>query len=202
MPETPHPQPTRVAAVILAAGASTRLGEPKQLLPLAGRPLLQHVVDAAHAGGVDEIVVVLGHAAEKIERALSLPPSARVAVNPRFAKGQSTSLHTGIGALGSGVGAAMVLLGDQPGMSPVAIRAVAATFREVGRPIVRASYRGHPGHPVLFARSVWPALLATSADRGARDLLASQSDRVRLVDLDADSPPDVDTWDDYARLAE
>lgn len=199
MPETPPPQPTRVAAVILAAGVSTRLGEPKQLLPLAGRPLLQHVVDAAHAGGVDEILVVLGHTAEHIERALSLPANAHVVVNPRFAEGQSTSLHAGIDRLSDDVAAALVLLGDQPGVSADIIRAVATA---APAPIVRARYSGRPGHPVRFARTVWPALKETRGDTGARDLLMAGLYDVVYVEVEGDPPPDVDTRDDYARLPE
>lgn len=199
MPETPPDKPTRVAAVILAAGASARLGEPKQLLPLVGRPLLQHVVDAAHAGGVDEIVVVLGHETERIERALSLPANARVVVNPRFAEGQSTSLHAAIDKLSDEIDAALVLLGDQPGVSANTIRAVATA---APAPIVRARYSGRPGHPVRFSREVWPALKATRGDTGARDLLTGNDPGVVYVEVEGDPPPDVDTWDDYARLSE
>ena len=200
MPDPGPVQPTRVAAVILAAGASTRLGEPKQLLPLAGRPLLQHVVDAAHRGGADRIVVVLGHAAARIEEALDLPPNARVVTNPRFEEGQSTSLLAGIDALGPDVDAALVLLGDQPGVDPAAIRAVIGAFATGAGPIVRARYRGRPGHPVLLARAVWADLRRVGGDRGARDLIAADPGRVTPVDVEGDPPPDIDTWEDYARL--
>lgn len=200
MPHSSPAQPSRVAAVILAAGTSARLGQPKQLLPLEGRPLLQHVVDTAHRGGVDEIVLVLGHAAEEIREALSLPPNARTLVNAHFAEGQSTSLRAGIGALDPGVEAALVLLGDQPGVSPAAVRAVIAASRAGSAPIVRARYSGHPGHPVLFAREIWREVCESTADRGARGLIASRPDLVTFVDLKDEPPPDVDTWDDYARL--
>jgi CTP:molybdopterin cytidylyltransferase MocA len=200
MPDPGSAQPTRVAAVILAAGTSTRLGEPKQLLPLEERPLLQHVIDAARRGGVDEIVVVLGHAAGEIGRALALPPSARVITNPRYAEGQSTSLLAGIDALGPDVGAALVLLGDQPGVDPEAIRAVVAAFKAGAGPIVRARYSGRPGHPVLLARAVWVELRQATGDRGARDLIAASPDRVTSVDMEGAPPADVDTWEDYARL--
>lgn len=197
MPDTPPPKPNRVAAVILAAGTSARLGQPKQLLPLYGRPLLQHVVDAAAEAGVDRIVVVLGQAAPEVEAALVLPANAEVCVNPRFADGQSTSLHAGIERLTEDVDFALVLLGDQPGVSADTLRAVA---KAPAAPIVRARYSGRPGHPVRFAREVWPALNETRGDTGARDLLTAGAYDVAYIDVDGDPPPDIDTWDDYTRL--
>ena len=80
-----------IAGVVLAAGTSSRLGRPKQLLPLQGKPLTQHVIDATIAAGLDEVVVVLGHAAEEVEAGLELPPPARAVVNPDYEAGQSSS---------------------------------------------------------------------------------------------------------------
>jgi molybdenum cofactor cytidylyltransferase len=188
-----------VAAVILAAGTSSRLGRPKQLLVFRGRPLLQHVVDSAYEAGVDEIVVVLGHAASEVESMLALPTNARVCINPLFAHGQSTSLHAGIDLLSDDIDAALVLLGDQPGVSADIVRAVATA---APASITRARYSGSPGHPVRFAREVWPALNETRGDTGARDLLMSGVYNVVYVDIEGDPPPDVDTWDDYTRLSE
>jgi molybdenum cofactor cytidylyltransferase len=189
-----------VGAIVLAAGSSARLGRPKQLLPLAGRPLLQHALDAAGASGLAEIVVVLGHAAEEVSAAIRLPPGARTLANPEHAEGQSTSLRAGLGALGPGAGAALVLLGDQPTVSSAAIRAVAGAWRPDGPPIIQARYDGRPGHPVLLARSVWPELMAIAGDRGARELIARHPARVGAVELPGPPPPDLDTWADYERL--
>ena len=86
-----------VGGIILAAGRGARMGRPKQLLPLDGRPLLQHVIDAAVAAPLDGIVVVLGHASDEVAAALALPPGVTIAVNPLHAQGQSTSLRTGPG---------------------------------------------------------------------------------------------------------
>ena len=88
-----------VVALVLAAGAGTRMGSPKQLLPVGGRPMLQHAVDAAAAGELGELVVVLGHAAREVAAALTLPPGARVVVNDRHAEGQATSLASGLAAM-------------------------------------------------------------------------------------------------------
>jgi molybdenum cofactor cytidylyltransferase len=196
----PHPQPTRVGAIILAAGSSSRLGQPKQLLTLDGRPVLQHALDAAAEAGLDEIVVVLGHRAPEIEGAVSLPTGARVVFNADYAAGQSTSLRAGIGALASDTDAAIVLLGDQPGITSAAIRVVAAAHASTRAAIVRAAYSGEPSHPVLFAREMWPTLLRASGDRGARDVIAATSERVDVVECGGHPPPDIDTWEDYLRL--
>ena len=181
---------------MLAAGSSRRLGRPKQLLAIDGRPLLQHAVDAAAAAGVGEVVVVLGAAMDEIVAAVELPAGARVVANPDHASGQASSLRAGLDALGADVGRAVVLLGDQPRVPVEAIRAVAAA----PGPIARAAYRGSPGHPVAFDRRVWPELRAVTGDRGARDVMARHPGWVTAVALDAPAPGDVDTEEDYRRL--
>jgi molybdenum cofactor cytidylyltransferase len=189
-----------IAGVILAAGTSSRLGRPKQLLALGDRTVLQYVVDAAGAADLDDIVVVLGHRAEEVEVSLRLPAPARVVVNPEYGSGQASSLRAGLRACGAKTRAAMVLLGDQPGVSPEAIGAVAATYRRTGGPVVQASYGGRPGHPVLLDRRVWPEMEAVPGDVGARDLLAGHPEWVVTAEVPGDPPPDLDTWEDYRRL--
>ncbi len=148
-----------IAGVVLAAGTSSRLGgRLKQLLPLGGRPITQHVINAAVAAGLDDVVVVLGHKAEEVRGGLELRPPARAVVNPDYASGQSSSLRTGLHALGDDIGAALILLGDQPGIRLEAIRTVMRVYERTGGPVVRASYSGQSGHPVLFERSVWAEL--------------------------------------------
>ncbi len=186
-----------VGIVILAAGSSRRLGRSKQLLRLHGRPLLQHVLDAAAEVAGAETVLVLGHEATRIEDAVTLPPHARIVRNPDHASGQASSLRAGIGALPPGVVRAVVLLSDQPHVTAGTIGAVAAGPGA----ITRARYRGGvEGHPVAFDRAVWPELLAIDGDRGARDVIARDPDRVGYVDVDAPAPADVDTADDARRM--
>jgi CTP:molybdopterin cytidylyltransferase MocA len=186
----------RFGVVVLAARVSRRLGRPKQLLDLGGRPLLQHALDAASAASPAQIVVVLGHLAPEIRASIDLPVGAAVTVNPEYATGQASSLRAGIDALGDAIGRAVIVLGDQPRVTGNAIRAVALA----PGPIARATYGGVPGHPVGFDRELWPELTAVDGDRGARDLLVRCASQVTAVELGGEPPSDVDTDEDYRRL--
>ncbi len=188
------------AGIVLAAGTSSRLGRPKQLLAYHGRPLTQHVIDAAIAASLDDVIVVLGERAEDMLAELTLPPPARARVNPDYLEGQSSSLRAGLRAAGPEIRAAVLLLGDQPTVGVGAIRAVLAEYERRGGPVVRATYGGVPGHPVLIDRSVWSEVEAIAGDVGARELLANHPEWVTEVELAAGRPADVDTWDDYQRL--
>jgi molybdenum cofactor cytidylyltransferase len=188
-----------ISAIILAAGMSTRLGQPKQLLDIDGRPLLQHVVDAAANAAVDEIVVVLGHESDRIADALRLPSTARVVVNPDYMRGQSTSLLLGLRSLDPDSDAAVLLLGDQPRLPATAVDAVIDAFLKGGSPIVRAIWDGTPGHPVVVARAEWAGFEALTGDAGAREVLR---DSPHVAKLAMDGPPvdDVDTWEQYEKV--
>jgi CTP:molybdopterin cytidylyltransferase MocA len=158
------------------------------------------VVDAASEAGLDEVVVVLGNQAGEVAGALSLPPGARTVFHPNYVEGQSSSLRAGFEAVTPDARAAVVLLGDQPGISPQAIRAVVRSHQEAGGPVVQAAYGGRVGHPVLFDRRIWPEIEALEGDVGARDILAVHPEWVTTVDVGGEPPPDVDTWDDYRRI--
>ena len=190
-----------ITGVVLAAGTSSRLGRPKQLLDLGGKPVLQHVVDAALAGGLDEVVVVVGHAAAAVEAALLHQEQVRFVHNPGFGEGQSTSLRAGLRAAAPDAEAAVILLGDQPQIRPDAIRAVAEAWRQGAGPVIQACYRGLDAHPTLFDRSLWPELERLTGDEGARSLLATLPTKSR-VDVGGLPPADIDTSDDYERARE
>ena len=189
-----------ISGIVLAGGTSSRLGQPKQLLDLDGRPLLQHAVDAAATAGLDELIIVLGHRAEDVAAAVTLPAGARSVVNPDYATGQASSMRSGLAATSPTSEAAVILLGDQPDMRPADIVAVVNAYRTGSGPVVQGSYRGTPGHPVLFARETWPELMAVEGDKGARDVLKAHPDWVVRVELDAEIPDDLDTMEDYERM--
>jgi molybdenum cofactor cytidylyltransferase len=182
-----------VSAIVLAAGSATRFGSAKQLAEVEGRPLVQHAVDAAADGGADEVVVVLGANADAIEPVLRMATHGRVVRNPEHELGQSTSLRHGILAASPKAAAVVVVLADQPGVTAAEVRAVIAAYRDAGDPIVRAAYRGTPGHPVLIDRALFDEVLAEDGDTGARDVVARHDDEVREVAIDRDPPGDVDT---------
>jgi CTP:molybdopterin cytidylyltransferase MocA len=181
------------AALVLAAGAGRRFApdRPKQLADLDGRPLLQHAIDAAHA--LEDVVLVLGARADEVRAAID-PGRARVVVAEDWQEGLAASLRAGVAAA-AGAQRVVVLLGDQPGVTAEAVRAVAAAAP--GAAAVRARYAGTPGHPVALG----PALLARvrdlRGDVGARDLLAG----VDVVEIDVPgSPNDVDTPTDLQEV--
>lgn len=191
-----------VSGIVLAAGSSSRLGQPKQLLDLEGRPLLQHAIDAAEGAGLFDVLIVLGHRADDVAAAVTISEGTRVVVNPDYAEGQATSLRTGLQAADPKSKAAIVLLGDQPAVNAVSLRALADAYERTESPIVQATYSGRPGHPVLFDRSLWADLEAIEGDKGARDLLKNNPEWVVKVELGGEVPRDLDTWQDYERLKE
>jgi molybdenum cofactor cytidylyltransferase len=189
-----------IAGVVLAAGMSRRLGRPKQLLRLGDRTVIEHVVATALASTLDQVLVVVGAGADDVQRILA-DQSVRIIMNGRFAEGQGTSLAAGIHALGEDVDAAVILLGDQPGISPHVIDGVVAARRSSGASIVMAEYGDEPGHPVLLGREHFPALMALEGDYGGRDIIRKHTADVLTVPADNDTvPADIDTEDDWRAI--
>jgi CTP:molybdopterin cytidylyltransferase MocA len=177
-----------IGGLVLAAGAATRFGAPKQLAELDGVPLLEHALRTMTAAPVGRVVVVLGSAADEIAVAVDLH-GADPLVCTRWEEGQSASLACGLAELAD-CEAVVVTLGDQPRMSPEAIRRVIEARN--GAAAVRATYGGEPGHPVLLERDLFEALRNVSGDKGARNLLLS----VQVLDVPCDDlggGEDVDT---------
>jgi molybdenum cofactor cytidylyltransferase len=188
-----------ICAVVLAAGSSTRFGRTKQLVEVGGKPLAQHVIDAATSSGVDDVVLVLGHDADPIRTALRLPSRARIVVNERHALGQATSLAAGLDAVPAEDEGAVVLLADQPGIAPEDVRALIDAFLAHRSRIVRLRYADGPG-PALLSRQVFPEATRLVGDAGARELIAAHPDWVQEVVRDAPTPPDIDTPEDLDEL--
>jgi molybdenum cofactor cytidylyltransferase len=197
--------PPFVSGIVLAAGTSSRLGRPKQLLPVGDRCLLRCVVDAALASRLDEVVVVLGHRADDVRAALACESEPRVSlvVNPSYSAGQSTSLRCGLRAADGRAQAAAILLGDQREVGPELIDTLVAAFLASDLPGARPVYpeaAGAPGHPVLIARELWPEVEAQQGDVGARGLFADHPDWLLTVPVAGPPPTDVDTPGDTRRL--
>ena len=183
-----------IGGMVLAAGAATRFGGAKQLAMLDGRPLLEHAVRAMMAAPLGRVLVILGSAAEDVIAAVDLH-GAEPLVCARWDEGQSASLACGLAELAD-CEAVVVTLGDQPRMSPDAIRRVISA-RGNRAAAVRATYGGEPGHPVLLEQQLFERLRNVSGDHGARNLLLSVRTReVPCDDLgggaDVDTPAQLD----------
>jgi len=190
-----------ISGVILAAGSSARMSGARQLLPFQGKPILQHVIDAAFQAALDEILVVIGHEEDRLRAAIELPPKARFVLNLDHESGLSTSLVTSLQAADPTCEAAVVLMGDQPTLSPAVIRALVEAFLETMMPIVRAEFRDGPG-PALLSEGIWDNLMTLKGDTGARGFIEANPDLVETVRFDEEAPIDVDSDEAYGLLVE
>jgi molybdenum cofactor cytidylyltransferase len=191
-----------IAAIILAAGQSKRMGQPKMLLPWGETTVLGQVVATLAEGGVDDILVVTGGNGERVqvlvaELAKEFP--VRSTVNSGYAQGEMlSSLQVGLSALRPGVEATLIALGDQPQAQVRTVQRVIEAYHSSGSSLVIPSYQMRRGHPWLVARSLWPVLLEMRSPLSARDFLQSQADQIHYID--ADTPTilqDLDTPEDY-----
>ena len=179
---------------------SRRLGRPKQLLDLGGKPLVAHVVERANASALDRVIVVTGQAHGDVATALR-GADVEVVFNPHFDEGQSTSLIAGVRALPPDADAMVVLLGDQPLIGTSAIDGLIARRRAHGDAIVMTGYGETRSHPILFGRELFPELLTPTGDQGAREIIRKHRDDVAVAESGEASPPaDVDTEEAYAAL--
>jgi nicotine blue oxidoreductase len=190
----------RVLGVVLAAGGSTRMGRPKQLAELDGRPLLAHVLTAVGAAPVDRVVVTLGGAASEVLDRVDLGRAEPLVVE-RWAEGMGHVLASALAQAGDDWAAVVVLLGDQPLVPAAAVTRVVEAWRAGAGPVVTATYGGRPGHPKLFDRRLEPELLRLAGDTGARDLVAAHPGWVHRVEVgDLGSDADIDVEADLERV--
>lgn len=185
----------RVAAVILAAGRSRRMGGPNKLVAtVGGRPLVRIAAEAALASRAESVVVVTGHRADEVATALD-GLETRLVHNPDYAEGLSTSLKAGIAALPEDVDGAVVMLADMPGVDAQTIDQLIESFDpESGALVVLPTFQGKRGNPVLWSKRLFPELLTVEGDTGGRHLLGTHRDAVvevetgRAVAVDVDTP--------------
>ena len=182
-----------VAGLVLAAGGSSRLGEAKQLLPYRGRTLLDAALDVARACEFDQLLVALGGSAAVIRTSVDLS-GFFVVHNSDFSSGCGSSIRAGIRYVDAD--AVVLLLGDQPGISPDDVRRVAAA----PTPIAVCRYTDGLAHPFLFRRPAFADLAGLHGDKAVWKLLHSGAHPVTEVPVDRPTPIDVDTRDDYLRL--
>jgi molybdenum cofactor cytidylyltransferase len=192
-----------VAAIILAAGKSTRMGEAKQLLRLGESTVLGQTIENVRRSALDEIVLVLGASAEAIRRRLpaSLLQGLKIVVNPVYEQGMASSLRAGLSALDPQIDAALIVLADQPFVRPETLDQLGRKHRSTQAQIVIPSYKGRRGNPVLLDRSVFAEVMALQGDIGCRAIFGSHTERtVKLEVEDEGILLDIDNQGDYQRL--
>jgi molybdenum cofactor cytidylyltransferase len=188
-----------IAAVVLAAGLSTRMGKPKQTLPLKGRPMLEQVLLTYRRAKVDRVVVVLGAEAADVRKNVRFQRE-KVVINPGYKGGMSSSLRLGLGEVEREAEAVIIALGDQPFVSAETINLLVDAHRASKAPVVVPVYHGARGNPVLFDRTVFSQIKEVRGDVGAKSVVARNRDRVLQVDVeDGGVLWDIDTPSDYAR---
>ncbi len=201
--------PISTAAIILAAGSSSRMGagRHKLLLPLGERSVLAHVLAATLASQARPIVVVLGHQTNQVRESISayIADSAITIVeNPEYQQGMSTSLRVGIQALMSlshAIDGTLIILGDQPLITAHILDRLITTKQSTGKRIVASFYNGKRGSPTLFGACFFPELLEMTGDEGGRKVLERHQQGIARVEFkDETAGYDVDTWEAYQQV--
>ena len=189
---------SRMPGIVLGAGASSRLGRPKQTLPLGDTTLLGWVMRNAEASALDEVVLVVGGAAEEAVAGLQLQ-RARVVHNDAYGTGCASSLLAGLDAVGDCDGA-MLLLGDMPGVDAAVIDRVRAAWDDARPWAAVTEYEDRLGHPLVFSADAFPALRELHGDKAVWKILDAEPELFVRVPVARMLPRDVDTWADYEEV--
>ena len=195
------PSPAGTALSILAAGASTRLGQPKQLLPFRGRSLLRHAAETALASVCRPVVVVLGASAEQLRSELSGLP-VTVTLNPAWAEGMASSIRAGLGTVTSEANepdSVVIMLCDQPLITAATLDQLVKVHRTENRGIVACEYVETLGVPALFSRKYFPELAGLAGDQGARKIIVKHNNNLSRIPA-PEAAFDVDRLEQAARL--
>ena len=195
---------TLTAGIILAAGASVRFGQLKQLIRLRGKYLVEWVLDAALKSRLDTVVLVLGHEYQSILKALGAKarhPHLVVVINHRYREGQSSSLKAGLKSVRKAFSSVMYLLGDQPMINSNTINYLLGQVRKSEKDICAPVFEGQQGNPTVFKRPIYEDIMMIHGDIGARNIIRKNSDRTLYVEID--DPLcflDIDSRDDLENL--
>jgi molybdenum cofactor cytidylyltransferase len=183
-----------VTGLVLGAGGSSRLGRPKQLLPYGDRTLLDHTLDTARRCGFDQLVVPIGGAADEVRERVDFT-DAQVVVNTAYGSGCSSSIAAALDAVDPRCEVLVLMLGDQPGVTPATVAALLDGRDDA--PLAVCRYDDGRGHPLAFDRSVFGQLADLHGDKGVWRLLDERADDVVEVTVPGPIPLDVDTPEDY-----
>jgi molybdenum cofactor cytidylyltransferase len=187
-----------VTGLVLAAGGSRRLGEPKQLLPYGSGTLLDHTLETARASGLDQLIVALGGSSAEVRRKVDLS-GADVVENPGFGEGCSSSIAAGLSAMDPRSELLVLMLGDQPGVTPAIVRALIAGCQE-GTALAACLYDDGRGHPLAFGKALFGDLRELHGDKAVWKLMDRRPDEIVDVRVSGPIPRDVDTHEDYEAL--
>jgi molybdenum cofactor cytidylyltransferase len=190
-----------VAGVVLAAGSSTRMGENKLLLQLEGEPVVRRAVRRAIEAGLDPVIAVLGHDADRVRRELDgLGPQCRIVVNPDHARGVNASLKAGIAAVPATAAAAVVMLADMPFVTADMIATLVATYRGITGPLVVSDYDGVNAPPMLYDAALFPELRTMEGEGCGKAVVKRHRSEATTVAWPAIALTDLDVPDDYERV--
>lgn len=189
-------EPLKVAAVVLAAGSSTRMGRNKLLLDLGGETIVRRAVRAAVGAGVDQVVVVLGHEEPRVRAELAGLPCTPV-VNPDHAEGAGTSVRTGVRQVAAEADAVVVVLADMPFVTATMIATLVERHQATGAPLVVSHYGDVQAPPTLYARALFVELLSIPGERCAKQVVRRHEQEAVVVAWPVDALRDIDVPEDY-----
>jgi molybdenum cofactor cytidylyltransferase len=194
----PHPSGSRfVTGLVLAAGGSSRLGQPKQLLPYGEGTLLEHVLATACASPLDQLIVAVGGSSDEVLAQVDMA-GAEVVVNDSFGEGCSSSIAAALPLVDPACDVLVLMLGDQPGVTAASVCGLVQGRGDA--PLAVCRYDDGRGHPFAFVREMFGELARLHGDKAVWKLLEQRPELVREVRMPGPVPPDVDTWDDYETL--
>ncbi len=190
-----------ISAIILAAGKSKRMGQPKMLLPWGGTTVLGQVISVLHASGVEDIVTVTGGYREQVE-AVAKQHGSRVVFNAEYADNEMlSSIQCGLGSLKAEAEAVLICLGDQPQVREGSVRKVREAFQRSRSGLVVPSHQMRRGHPWLAARPLWEEILKMKPPQSPRDFLNAHAKEIEYVEAGTSTIlEDIDTPEDYLKF--